>query len=200
MADVLDNKGAQRLDEVTKDEWERLTAALPHVMASKAFGTDEYRNLAQKRYDAILSTFWDTGCHPSVLSNPKKWGVRVMEMDGSPVMRWFRPKKDMKHVCVMPLRESTKAKLEWLLENGSVSTRQILRLFDDLCKASGVKDVTPRTIRHTVGWQVFKEHGPAAAKEALGVSDHVLQFYLAMSAETRVRVIRESRSKVLKVT
>lgn len=186
-------KGSQRLDEVTKDEWERFLAALPRVMAKKAFGTDEYRELAQRRYDAILNAIWETGCHPSVMSNPKKWGVQVRSMEGEPVMKWFRPKKKMKHICVMPVSQATADKVNWLSENGSYTTRQILRVFVDLCEASGVLRVTPRTIRHTVGWQVFRKHGPSAAKESLGVSDHVLQFYLAMNAETRVRVIREGR-------
>lgn len=186
-----------RIDPITETEWKRLRSQLGPIMDEKAFGSESYRHTAKARYGWIMDFLWETGAHPSVFANPGKNNVQLKD----DTMVWRRPKT--KRVCVMPLSRLTALELrDYLAEGPYYTTRSILRVMRECADRAGLKDVTPKTIRHSVAYDLFRKHGPSVAKESLGVSDKVLQDYMAMSADTRVRVIREGReaTKVAEAT
>lgn len=185
----------QRLDPVTEAEWAKLRAALPAVLAKKSFLTDEERASAEKRVSAILDTLWETGCHPIVLAEPKEHGVTIKGDPGDYSVTWRRPKKrGLAGYCAMPLNDKEAVALSAYLIGPHYSRKTIWQYVAQCSKEAGVQRVTPRTLRHTVGWRIFKSLGPTAAKESLNVSDRVLQYYLAMDSGTRLRAIREQRA------
>lgn len=183
----------QRLNVVTSDEWKRLRAALPRVLKAKSFGTDEYRESTRTRIETILDVLWATGCHPSVLADPKRHSI-VVKNDGLAEysMTWRRPKKKgLAGYCAMPISDELAERLDAYIAGETFSRKTIWQYVAECANEAGVHDVTPRTLRHTVGFRIFKALGPSAAKESLNVSDRVLQYYLAMDSETRIKAIRE---------
>lgn len=186
-----------RIDPISVDEWHKITTSLPGVIMSKAWGSDTARDYALDSYRLVFDALWETGAHPSVFAEPEKNKVQIKNDPGGFTLVWRRPKT--RRVCVMPISRSVALGLEEYLagrQNWPVySTRSLLRTMRECSRDAAVPDVTPKTIRHTVAYRLFKEHGPSVAKESLGVSDKVLQDYMALNAETRVRVIRESRKK-----
>lgn len=182
----------QRLDPVTQEEWAKLRAALPSVLDAKSFLAPVNRLDAEAKVTAALDVFWATGCHPVVLADPKAHSVTIRGQPGQLVMSWRRPKKKgIAGYCAMPLTDAEADALKPYLETGLGSRKTLWAYVRDCAKVAGVKGVTPRTIRHTVGWRVFKALGPTAAKESLNVSDRVLQYYLSMESGTRIQAIRE---------
>lgn len=186
-----------RIDPITQTEWEAIRARLDTVLARKAWGGPEALQYAKDSYGLVFDALWETGAHPSVFAEPAKNKVQVKSEQEGFTLVWRRPKT--RRVCVMPISRGLAAGLSEYLFNrvgdwAIYSTRSILRVMRECSEEAGLKDVTPKTIRHSVGYELFKKHGPSVAKESLGVSDKVLQDYMAMSAETRVRVIREGRN------
>lgn len=187
-----------RIDPITPEEWQKVRGQLWYILSKKAWGTQNALEYARDSYGLVFDALWETGAHPSVFANPVKSHVQIKQDPEGFTLVWRRPKT--KRVCVMPITRDVAAGLEEYLFNRVgewpiYSTSSLLRTMRACAEAGGVKDVTPKTIRHTVAYRLFKEHGPSVAKESLGVSDKVLQDYMAMNAETRVRVIRESRQK-----
>jgi hypothetical protein len=187
-----------RIDPITKTEWQLIRAKLPSVLAGKAWGSAEALQYAQDAYGVVFDALWETGAHPSVFAQPAKNGVGVKEGPDGFTLVWRRPKT--KRVCVMPIsRQLAIALEEYLFNRGEwplYTTRSVLRVMRECSQSAGFKDVTPKTIRHSVAFELFKKHGPSVVKESLGVSSRVLESYMALNAETRVRVIREGRSNV----
>lgn len=182
----------QRLDEVTVVEWTRIKAALPVVLARKFFPTKEARADAQERLQTVMDALWASGCHPVVLSDPKAHSVALRGAQGEWSMTWRRPKKrGLAGYCAMPVGDELKPRLEAYLAGTTYSRKTIWQYVSECAKEAGSEGVTPRTIRHTVGWRIFKALGGSAAKESLNVSDRVLQYYLAMDSKTRLKAIRE---------
>jgi hypothetical protein len=172
------------------------------VLGKKAFGSPEARHYAEDAYGLVFDALWQTGAHPSVFAEPSKNKVQLKRDGDEWTMVWRRPKT--RRVCVMPVTRGLAAGLLEYLNNRLgdwpiYTTRSLLRTMRECAEEAGLKDVTPKTIRHTVAYNLFKAHGPSVAKESLGVSDKVLQDYMAMNAETRVRVIREGRKGVPEV-
>lgn len=187
-----------RIDPITETEWKATRNALQSVLEKKAWGTTNAKQYAQDAYGLVFDALWETGAHPSVFADPVKNRVQIKEDKDGWTMVWRRPKT--RRVCVMPISRGTAVALTEYLFNRVgewpiYTTRSLLRVMRECSSAAGLKDVTPKTVRHTVAFRLFKEHGPSVAKESLGVSDKVLQDYMALNAETRVRVIRESRQK-----
>lgn len=187
----------QRLDPVTEHEWAALRSALPAILEYKSFLTPADKQEACKRITAALDVFWATGCHPVVLAEPKRHSVTLQGNNGDYTMTWRRPKKKgLAGYCAMPLSDNEADQLRPYLETGIYTRKTLWAYVRECAKEAGVKGVTPRTIRHTVGWRVFKALGPTAAKESLNVSDRVLQYYLSMESGTRIKAIRAlSRQK-----
>lgn len=185
-----------RIDPITPAEWTRIRNVLPIVIERKAWATQNDQRYALDAYGLVFDALWETGAHPSVFAEPVKNRVQIKQDPEGFTLVWRRPKT--RRVCVMPISRALAAGLnEYLFREGWTvyGTRSLLRVMRETSHAAGVPDVTPKTIRHTVAYRIFKEHGPSVAKESLGVSDKVLQDYMALNAETRVRVIRESQQK-----
>lgn len=187
-----------RIDPITETEWKRIRGELDAVLSRKAWGSEAAEQYAQDAYGVVFDALWETGAHPSVFAQPAKNNVQI-KPGTPPTMVWRRPKT--KRVCVMPISQGLAAGLDEYLFNRTCdwpiyTTRSLLRVMRECAEAAGLKDVTPKTIRHTVAYILFKKHGPSVVKESLGVSDRVLQDYMALNAETRVRVIHEGRSKM----
>lgn len=185
-----------RIDPITEAEWKRLLSQLGPVIDRKAWGTENAKRYALDAYQLVFEALWETGAHPSVFAQPGKNNVQI-KPGSPPTMVWRRPKT--KRVCVMPITPGLAGGLDEYLFNRLgewpiYTTRSILRVMRECAEAAGLKDVTPKTIRHTVAYILFKKHGPSVVKESLGVSDRVLQDYMALNAETRVRVIHEGRA------
>lgn len=181
---------AQRLDQVTTEEWAKIKAALPIVVAKKTFMGSPMEALG--RAHVVLDTLWATGCHPVVLADPKAHNVALRGSNGDWAMTWRRPKKrGLAGYCSMPIDDELRVRLEAYLSGPWYSRKTIWKYTTECAKEAKVDGVTPRTIRHTVGWRIFKALGASAAKESLNVSDRVLQYYLAMDSKTRLREVRK---------
>lgn len=182
-----------RIDPISDDEWLRIRAELPLVLRAKAFGSVEALGHAIQGYSIVFDALWATGAHPSVFEHPERSRVNVRDDDEGSVMEWRRPKT--KRVCAMPLEPHVADALRvYLYGKGPwprYSTRSILRVMREAAEQAGVPDVTPKTIRHTVGFRLFKAHGPTVAKDSLGVSDRVLQDYLRLTDKARMKAIRD---------
>lgn len=184
-----------RIDPITEEEWARLRAKLDAVLSRKAWGSPEALQYAKDAYGGVFDALWETGAHPSVFAEPAKNRVQVKPDS----MVWRRPKT--RRVCVMPITRSTASFLDEYLNNRLgdwpvYTTRSLLRVMRECAGEADLADVTPKTIRHTVAFRIFKALGPSAAKESLGVSDRVLQDYMALSAETRVEAVRSLQKPV----
>lgn len=187
-----------RIDPITPAQWTAVRNALGEVIDGKAWGTENAKQYAKDAYGLVFDALWETGAHPSVFADPVKNRVQIKEDSEGWTMVWRRPKT--RRVCVMPISRGLAVALTEYLFNRIgdwplYTTRSILRVMRECSDAADVKDVTPKTIRHTVAFRLFKLHGPSVTKESLGVSDRVLQDYMALNAETRVRVIRETQQK-----
>lgn len=182
-----------RLDPITADEWNSIRNKLPVVLDKKMFGSEDARQYAKDAYGVVFDALWETGAHPSVFADPVKNRVQVKQGKDGFEMHWRRPKT--RRVCIMPVTWDVALSLSEYLGNRLgewpvYSTKSILRTMRECAKEAGVADVTPKTLRHTVAFRIFKALGPSAAKESLGVSDKVLQDYMAMSADTRIKAVR----------
>lgn len=192
-----------RIDPITPAQWKVLRASLRPVVERKHFGTTTARDYAFASYGVVFDALWETGAHPSVFADPVKNRVAIKNTPTGWEMHWRRPKT--KRLCIMPITPNLARDLNVYLnvehdpQFPLYTTRSLLRVMRECSEEAGIKDVTPKTIRHTVAYNLFKAHGPSVAKESLGVSDRVLQDYMALSAETRVRVIRDGRKGVPEV-
>lgn len=182
-----------RIDPITAQEWAKIRASLRRVVAERSWGSADASAWAENTYGLIFDGLWATGAHPSVFADPMKNRVNVREDEEGWVMEWRRPKT--KRVCAMPLQKDLADGLRaYFFTEGPwphYTTRSILRAMRAASAEAGVEDVTPKTIRHTVGFNLFKAHGPTVAKDSLGVSDRVLQDYLRLTDKARMRAIRQ---------
>lgn len=180
-----------RIDPITAAEWGRIRTQLRGVVRDKAF-TEAMWDWAERAYGAVMDALWETGCHPSVLADPAANSATLKQTSKGWNLQWRRPKT--RRICVMPISGDLAERLKtYMALPGHYSTRSILRMVRECADRAGIPDVTPKTLRHSVAFDLFKRHGPSVVMESLGVSQKVLNDYMAMSAETRVEAIRQGR-------
>lgn len=153
---------------------------------------DETRNRRLLVYGTILDTLWETGCHVSVPCEPEKWRVDFQQGDSGWEMVWKRPKTT--ETCVMPVTgDLVNRWRDYQAQPWRPTRRMVNEIITRCGEYAKIPDVSPLTIRHTVGFQVFKGSGPSAAKESLGVSDRSLQHYTRLHSGDRIKSVRASR-------
>lgn len=172
-----------RFDPLTETEWTKLRNA-PDTMRWKQ------GEPVPTSYKVILETLYQLGCHPSVLS--RKDGLRFYQHEGVWLAEWRRPKT--KKLCCMDVPDALLGPLRAYLER-PYDRRHIWRIVSQSAKHAGLEGVGPRTLRHTKGMRVFREDGPGAVREALGISERLVADYTTRTAR-QLAVERGKRQTV----
>lgn len=181
-----------RIKPLSDEEWTRLRGSLDTALGRMYSPDPETHRQRQLVYGVILDTLWETGCHVSVPCEPAKWKVDFHQGDDGWEMVWKRPKT--RETCLMPISGELVTRWRSYLAQEWRPTRRMINEIITRCgEYAKIPDVSPLTIRHSVGFNLFKSNGPSAAKESLGVSDRSLQHYTRLHSGDRIKSIRANR-------